>query len=342
MRYILSIIFLLFCLAGRTSAQTGGDNTYEFLNLSTNALVSSLGGMNVSLVSDDPSLAYYNPALLNSDASDFISLNYVNYISGINYGYASYARHYQQYGTFSAGISYLNYGKFDEADPTGQLTGSFRASEYALNLIWSYHIDTLFNIGVNIKPVISHLDRYNSVGIVMDIGGLYTSRNGLYTAGLTLRNLGTQISSYSGIRENMPFEIVAGASARLQYAPFRFSLTGRHLQKYKLIHDTELSSETKPDQYSGISGFAENIMRHMIFSVEFLPSENFFISTSYNYLRRKELMVDARRSTVGFSLGAGIKLSSLELSLSRSKYHLAGSLTNISLIVKPGLYKRRN
>jgi hypothetical protein len=339
MRYILIIALLVSGTLIRTKAQTGGDNTYEFLNLSTSSLVSSLGGMNVSLVADDPGLAYYNPALLRRSGTDMISLNYVNYISGINYGYASYSRYIEKYGTFSAGITYLNYGTFDEANPTGQITGTFRASEYALNLIWAYNIDTLFHIGVNVKPVISHLDKYTSVGLLMDIGGSYESRNGLYSAGLTVRNIGAQLSSYSGVREAVPFEIVAGASAKLQHAPIRFSLTARHLQRYNMIHDSELKDENQNDKYKGISGVSENIMRHLIFSAEFLPTENFYISTSYNYLRRKELMVPSKTSTVGFSIGAGIKLSRLEISLSRSKYHLAGSLTNISLLIKPGLYK---
>lgn len=342
MRYFLIIALLVSGISTGAIAQTGGDNTYEFLNLSNNSLISSLGGMNVSLISDDPALAYYNPALLNISANGNISLNYVNYLSGINYGYASYAKDMEKYGTFSAGVSYLNYGEFEEANSSGQITGSFRASEYALNLIWSYRIDTLLNLGVNIKPVISHLDRYTSVGILADLGGVYQSRNDLYSIGLTIRNLGTQITSYSGIREQVPFEIVAGASARLQHAPFRFSLTGRHLQKYNLIHESELTDENLIEQYKGISGLSENIMRHLIFSVEFLPTENFYISTSYNYLRRKELMVPGRSSTVGFSMGAGIRLSKLEFALSRSKYHLAGSLTNISLMIKPDLYSSWN
>ncbi len=339
MRYILTIAFFLLAATYNAKAQTGGDNAYEFLNLSTSALVSSLGGINVSLVTNDPSLAYYNPALLHKDASENISLNYTNYFSGINYGYVSYARHSESHGTFSTGISYLNYGKFEEADQGGVITGTFKASEYALNLIWSYSIDSLINIGVNLKPVFSHLDKYSSVGILLDIGGLYQSRNGLYSAGITIRNMGTQITSYSGIKEPMPFEIVAGATARLQHAPFRFSLTARNLQRYNMIHKSELIDENLNKMYNGINGVSENILRHLIFSVEFLPTDNFFISTSYNYLRRKELMVESRSSMVGFSIGAGLKLSNMELALSRSKYHLAGSLTNISVLIKRGAIK---
>jgi hypothetical protein len=340
-RYNLLVAILILIVPARAGAQTGGDNTYEFLNISTGALVSSLGGINVSLISNDPVLAYYNPALLTAESSGNISLNYVNYLAGINYGYASYARDYNGIGSFSAGISYLNYGKFDAADPTGLITGSFSASEYALNLIWSYKVDTLFSFGVNLKPVISHLESYNSVGLLMDIGGLYISKDQLLSAGITLKNIGSQLSTYTGLKERVPFEIIAGATARLQHAPFRLSITAHHLEKYDLTQNYLESESTGDENIKGVGRVAENIMRHMIVGVEFLPSENFFISTGFNYQRRKELALDYRRSTVGFSTGFGIRLTAFDLTYSRSKYHLAGSLNNVSLMVKPDAFIRR-
>ena len=46
--------------------QTGGDNVYEFLNLTQSGHVAALGGSNVSLRSDDLNMAYHNPALLTA------------------------------------------------------------------------------------------------------------------------------------------------------------------------------------------------------------------------------------------------------------------------------------
>ncbi len=342
MKRIISISIMIINLGLAVMAQTGGDNTYEFLNLSSNSLVSSLGGMNVSISSNDPSLALYNPANLSNESSGSLSLNYVNYLAGINYGYAAYSLSYEKYGSFSAGINYFNYGKFDLSDPSGNINGTFRASEYALNLIWAYQIDSLFRLGVNIKPIISHLESYNSLGLAIDLGGHYTSRNRRYTAGLTIRNIGTQLTSYTGYYENLPFEIIAGGTARLAHAPFRFSLTARHIEKYDLIHNYKEADEYNPQDYEGAALIAENVMRHLLLSLEFIPSENFFLSAGFNYQRRKELVLETRGSTVGFSMGAGIKLSGFDLCFSRSRYHLAGSLTNISILLKPALLRRRN
>lgn len=342
MKRIIYINLILFCLIPLSRAQTGGDNTYEFLNLGAHAQASALGGMNVSLRSYDPGLAFYNPANLYDESSGIISMNFVNYLAGVNYGYASYAYTHEKYGSFSGGINYFNYGKFDRSDPSGNINGSFRASEYAFNIIWSYQIDSLIRIGANIKPIFSHLESYNSLGIALDLGAHFCSRDNRYNAGLVIRNIGTQITSYTGVYERLPFEIVAGASARLAHAPFRFVLTARHLEKYDLIHYYTETNEYNPQRYEGISKIAENVMRHLLIGIDFTPSENFYISAGFNYQRMKELVVENRSSVVGFSMGAGIQLSGFDLSFSRSRYHLAGSLTNISLLLKPALFKRMN
>lgn len=336
----IAILLTLSIFVSR--AQTGGDNTYEFLNLSSSALITSLGGLNVSLEGTDPVLSFYNPALLNHEMNNSLSLNYVNYFAGINYGNVSYSVNHEKYGMFGAGITYLNYGKFSLADPSGIISGTFNAAEYALNIIWSYELDSLFRVGINMKPIISHLERYTSVGLAFDLGGFYKSRNGYFTAGLVIRNIGFQLTSYTGIRENLPFEIISGVSYRLEHAPFRFSATIRHMEKYDLIYQYNVTGISDQVNFEGIGAVTENLMRHMLFSTEFLPSENFYLSAGFNYQRRKELVFDYRTSTVGFSVGAGIRLSSFDVSLSRSRYHLAGSLTNISLILKPTAFRRRN
>jgi len=151
------IIITLFYLVLPLFSQTGGDNVYEFLNLTHSGLVSSLGGSNVSLPGNNLNMAYHNPALLSGGMDKSLALNYANYFAGINYGLALYSRSFQGVGNFAAGMTYLNYGSFAEADPSGTITGTFGASEYALSLIYSREIDSLFSVGIDLKPVLSHL-----------------------------------------------------------------------------------------------------------------------------------------------------------------------------------------
>jgi hypothetical protein len=337
-----SFYIIFFCLLPASLfSQTGGTNSYEFLNLTHSALVSSLGGINVSINNDDLNMPYHNPALLNSSMDKSLALNFVNYFAGINYGFAMYSRSFDSIGNFAAGLTYLNYGSFTESDPSGNITGSFSASEYAFSMIYSRTIDTSFSIGINFKPVLSHLENYTSVGFAFDLGATWHSANNLLSTGLVIKNAGYQITSYAGeSRSRLPFEIEAGITQKLAHAPFRFSLTLRHLEKYDLTHDYQAvdpSVTTTEPKKNGFASLAENLLRHAIIGVELMPTKNLYLSAGYNYQRRRELQIDSKVSTVGFSWGFGINLSYLSIGFGRATYHLAGSSNHFSVVIRPDL-----
>lgn len=344
LRFRKSIFIFLVSLVGAPLfGQTGGDNVYEFLNLTHSGLISSLGGVNVSLNSADLNLAWHNPALLNQSMDKSLTINYVNYFAGVNYGMTMYSRSVPSVGNFAAGITYLNYGSFREADESGNITGTFSAAEYALSLIYSRNIDSLFSIGANLKPVLSHLEKYTSFGFALDLGVSCHSRNNLFSAGIVIKNVGMQITSYAGeAKEKLPFEIQAGVSQKLAHAPFRFSLTLRHLEKYDLTYNYSGNSGAGSTVTTSTgSGFGENILRHVILGTELIPHKNFYLSAGYNYQRRRELQVDSKVSTVGFSWGFGINTSFLSIGFGRATFHLAGASNHVSLILRPDLiYKK--
>jgi hypothetical protein len=336
-------LYILFLFTGTNLlSQTGGDNVYEFLNLTHSGLVASLGGSNVSLRTPDLNLAYHNPSLLSSEMDKNLTVSYVNYFAGINYGMSMYARSFPKAGNFAAGITYLNYGSFKESDESGNITGSFNASEYAMSLIWSRSVDSVWSFGVNLKPVLSHLERYTSFGMAIDAGASYQSRNKLFSAGIVLKNIGLQITTYTGeTREKLPFEIQAGVTQRLAHAPFRFSLTLRHLEKYDLTHTYDETSDPSETTASSASGFGENMLRHMVMGAEVIPHKNFYFSAGYNYQRRREMQIESRVSTVGFSWGFGINTSYLSLGFGRASYHLAAASNHITLILRPDMLYRK-
>jgi hypothetical protein len=341
MRKKALLILILTILLSPSFSQTGGDNIYEFLNLTHSGLVSSMGGTNVSLQSNNLNITYHNPALLTKEMNKNLALNYVNYFAGINYGLAMYSQSSPAIGNFAAGLTYLNYGSFTEADASGIITGNFSAAEYAFSIIYSYEIDSLFSVGVNFKPILSHLENYTSFGIAFDVGASWHNQNKLFSSGLVIRNIGCQLTTYAGEpQQKLPFEIQAGVSQRLAYAPFRFSLTLRHLEKFDLTHQyTEPSTTGNTDNQS--SDFSENLLRHLILGIELIPHKNFYFSAGYNYQRRRELQVESKVSTVGLSWGFGINTSIMDIELGRAIYHLAGSSTHLSLIVRPeNIYKK--
>lgn len=316
-------------------AQKGGESTYGFLGLTNSARVAALGGEVVSLLDDDINLVFHNPALLTPGMHNNLSLNYVNYFAGVNYGYASYAYSLENVGNLAAGMHYVNYGTFDRTDELGELQGTFRASEYALNLFYSRPLlDSALTAGVNLKPIFSSLEQYTSFGLAVDLGLSYNFKNSLTTVGLVLKNMGAQLSSYTTTREPLPFEIQAGISQGLAHAPFRFTVTFQHLERWDLsyeVQDDGLDFAGSNEKTSGFDSFADKFMRHVILSTEFLIGKNFHVDLGYNYKRRKEMVVSARPGMVGFSAGFGFRVSKFHFSFGRASYHLAGGTSHFSL-----------
>ena len=331
--YVLVLFSLLF-LTGK--AQIGGEYTYQFLELTNSARIAALGGTQIAIYdSSDLNLPYANPALLHEDMDNRVLVNYVNYLADVNYGYASYAKTYEGIGNFAVGMHYINYGQFDEATETGELTGAtFNAAEYALNLIYSNSYKRL-NYGINLKPILSSFETYQSFGIAADLGASFASKDGYTNVALVVRNFGTQISTYydGADRERIPLNIQAGISKRLQHAPLIFSATLQHLNHWDLgssDEEPEFGAETIHDREES---FAKQTMRHLVLGAEILPSENFTLRVGYNYQRRQELKFDNKASTVGFSAGFGLKIKRFHFDYAISRFHLAGSSNLFSVSV---------
>ena len=340
---VITVFLWLFGQAGM--AQKGGESTYSFLGLTNSARVAALGGEVVSIADDDLNLAFHNPALLSAGMHSHLSLNYVNYFAGVNYGYASYSHSAGTLGNFAAGMHYVNYGIFDRTDELGVSHGTFRASEYALNLIYSRSfLDSALTAGVNVKPIFSSLEQYTSFGLAMDLGVTYYLSGSLTTFGLVLKNVGLQLTSYSGTREALPFEIQAGVTQGLAHAPFRFTVTFQHLERWDLSYtqeDESLSFTESVQQSSGFDSFADNLMRHVVLGTEFLLGKNFHIDLGYNYKRRKEMQVNSSPGMVGFSLGFGFRVSKFHMAFGRSSYHLAGGTSHFSLTTNLSEFYRK-
>jgi len=339
------ICIVLFLLFRPVPAQTGGGSTYSFLGLTNAARVAALGGDVVSLRDDDINLVFHNPALLSPGMHGNLSLNYVDYFAGVNYGYASYAHSAGGIGNFAAGMHYVNYGTFDRTDELGVSQGTFRASEYALNLFYSRSLlDSALSAGVNLKPIFSSLEQYTSFGIAVDLGLSYYISSSRTSFGLVFKNMGAQITSYTSTRESLPFEIQAGITQGLAHAPFRFIVTFQHLERWDLtytIENDEAELSGSDTETSGFDSFGDKLMRHVILGTEFLIGKNFHIDLGYDYKRRKEMKVNSHPGMVGFSMGFGFRVSKFHFTFGRSSYHLAGGTNHFSLTTNLSEFYRK-
>ncbi|OQA12147.1 MAG: hypothetical protein BWY67_00483 [Bacteroidetes bacterium ADurb.Bin397] len=347
MKHYFYLIVFVFSVI-RANAQSGGDNTYEFLNLSSSARVAAMGGQLVPVKDNDLNLVFGNPALLNPEMSKQLTFSGVGYFADIKYGYAAYAQDFEKYGTFAAGMHYVNYGDFTETDNTGEVLGSFKAAEYSLNLSYARTInnDSAFTVGATLKTIYSSLEDYSSVGMAVDIGANYYFEKALVNLSLVAKNAGRQLTYYrDGNNEPLPFEIELGASKKLAKAPLRLSLVLQNLEKFDLTYkDPAKENETDP-----ITGevteekitFGDKALRHVVLGAEILLSKNFHIRAGYNFRRRNELGVETKMSTVGLSWGLGFRISKFHISYGRATYHLAGASNHFSLSANLGEFYKK-
>lgn len=337
---ILLAVTLLLANVSFTNAQQAGSNTYDFLNLTNSARVGALGGNQVGMNLNDVSLVFHNPANLSDQLHQSLTFNYVPYVADIKMTYAGYAHHIENIGTFGVSVHAINYGTFDRADADGNLNGTFSAAEYAINLSYSKMLSPRLRAGISLKPIISNLEQYNSFGMAADLGVLYHSEDELFSAGLTLKNIGSQITTYNDTYEPLPTDLQIGISKKLAHAPFRFSLTAQDLFDWKMKYKVNDGND-EPIEGEGNDGNAfDQAMRHLIVGVELVPSDNFYVAVGYNHRRRQELGITEKMSTTGFSWGFGFRVYKFHFAYGSARYHLAGSSNHFSISTNLGNFKR--
>lgn len=310
-------------------AQVGGEATYQFLSLVSSPRQAALGGKVLTNVDYDVTQGLLNPATINVDMDRQLALNYVSYLGGIGYGTAAYAHTVdRRTQTFHAGITYINYGSFDGYDENGNSTGTFTGNEAALSLGYALQLGySDFYFGANVKFITSKLEQYNSLGVATDLGLLYINENmGLHVA-LAIRNLGTQITTYAGLNEPLPFEVAFGISQTLEHVPIRWHVTLENLQDWPIArpNPARVTSDLSGNQTQEKIGFLGQAIRHTILGAELFPEKGFNIRLGYNFRRAEELRIVDQRNFSGLSAGISIKMGNMRFSYTHAKYTSAAN-----------------
>ena len=332
MKILLPI--LLFIGFNITTAQVGGEEIYNFLNITTSAYQAALGGEALT-INDDVNQPLWNPATISKFMDNQVAVSYVNYLTDVNMGSATFAHLVsRRFGTLHGGIQYINYGDFIGADEDGVETGNFSARDLALSIGYAYNIPwSDFYIGTNVKFLSSKIENYTSQGAALDFGIYYFSDFRPYSFTAVIRNIGYQISPFDEKREDIAFDIAVGASYKLEDVPLKWYLTISNLQQWNLAvanpsnNQTDLEGNTTTEDIS----FFTNAMRHVVIGGEFFPDKKFNIRFGYNFRRAAELKLTETRTFAGISAGFGLKMGRLKLDYAFTKYHPADNTSTFTL-----------
>jgi hypothetical protein len=305
--------------------------------LVTSPRQAALGGKVLTFYDEDVNQALFNPATINPEMDNHLAVNYGNYLGAITYGTASYAYTYDRHvQTFHAGVNYVNYGKFEGYDEYGSATSTFTGSEMALSFGYSYNVPhSNFYFGANGKLISSNLESYTSFGAAADIGALFIDERNDVNWAFVVRNVGTQITTYSGLQEKLPLEVMIGVSQEVENVPIRWHLTLENLQQWNIAfsNPNRATSSIDGTETPEKVGFLNNALRHLIIGAELFPKKGFNLRFGYNFRRGEELRIVDQRNFSGISLGFGLKMSNIKFNFSHSRYSLAGNTSLFGLII---------
>ncbi|MDP2175695.1 MAG: type IX secretion system protein PorQ [Bacteroidota bacterium] len=324
MKKINLILVIHYLLINNIFSQIGGRGAYAFLNMPSNALSVALGSNFISAANHkDASLSWNNPAALNKNMHQSVSVTYNNYVSDINSGYFSYARHFKKIGTFSAGAMFINYGKFDGYNPAGISTGTFTAKDQSFHISYGNQYNSKLSYGGSIKYVYSIYEAFVSGGLSTDFSGMYHDTLNKLTMTAFVRNLGYQFIPYSGTeRQNLATEIAFSISKRLEHLPFTYHAIFHNLQRPDMRYS--VNNTGQKDEFGNSLNkemtMGDNILRHITVGGELNFTKHFVVRFGYNHMRRKELGQEQRRGTTGFSWGLGFKAQKINFSYGSATY----------------------
>ena len=309
-RAVFTIISLISALL--TMAQESR-TAYNFLRLPVSAHVAALGGDNITIIEDDATLIFHNPALINDVSDRTINLNFMTYMEGAKTASAAFVKAAGERGTWGVSAQYMDYGTMKETSWDNTQLGEFSARDIAVAGTYAYALSNRFSGGITARLITSHIASYNSMAVGIDLGLNYYLEESELSLSAVARNLGGQVKAYDDEFERIPLDLQIGFSKRLLNSPLRFSATLSQLNDWSY-------------------GFG----KHLAVGADLILSPTIYLAAGYNFRRASEMKISdsegASSHGAGLSIGGGLSLERFKLHIGYAKYHVSANslLINVS------------
>ena len=307
------LVIISVLLSVTTMQAQESQEVYSFLRLPVSAHAAALGGDNITLTDDDPTLLFHNPALINGVSDKSMNLNFMTYMEGAKTASASFVKAYKERASWAASAQYMDYGSMKEMTADNTQTGDFSARDIALAGTFAYMLTNRISGGITARFISSHIASYSSAAVAIDLGINYFDEQHSWSLSAVAKNLGGQIKAYDDDFERVPLDLQIGVTKRLIGSPLRLSMTMSRLNRW----DT---------------GF----IRHFSVGADLLLGDNIYVAAGYNFRRAHEMKINDSEGDsnhgAGLSLGAGLQLERFKLQASYAKYHVSAwsLLINVS------------
>lgn len=279
----------LLCLHTTVFSQQA--SVFPFIRSLVGSRTAALGGSTVAMVGDAHNLVV-NPAGLATTDSTAIHGTFIKHVLDINAGLVTYSTDVAD-GMGAITIGYTNYGEFTRSAVDGSITGSFGASDLAIGFTYAKELDTLITYGVTGKLLHSSLTDMRSTAVALDAGLLFRFPAKRTNIGISILNLGTQLSTYDGTRDRLPLDMRIGINHRLRGLPLLINASFNHL------------TDDVNDIGSRFSNFS--------IGGEFYVGKYVQVRLAYDNAVRNTSAVSVSTQLSGFSAGLGIRTSAIHV-----------------------------
>mgnify|MGYP001132903858 CR=1 FL=1 len=313
-------------------AQSGGTSVFSFLDRNIFAGSSALANTSYLNPAAVGAYALQNPLLLNDSSLYDLEVSYGALGEGIqllqsSFGFKIKGR------AMMLGVQNISYGEFNATDTWGNALGTFTAGDLAMSIGTSLYSFRGWDFGGNFKLVSGTYESYQSWAIAADIAVMRRFENGPDVV-LMAKNTGMQLTTFAGQREQLPFNVLVALGDKLKYAPFRWTFVVDQLQQPNLGYDDPNNGTVDPitgEQTLNAPSYLNLALRHLSGSLEFLPTRRTHIMMGYSFRRQYEMALPTRRTSGGFTVGAGVYFDRFTLHYANELRSVAGRMNTLSL-----------
>jgi hypothetical protein len=303
--FVLHSSFFIHAVNAQDVPESARAQLSDILNKPLNARAAALGNTFVAMPNDANTI-FSNPAAISSiviadsNRMNDLSVSYSHYILDINEGAVVYEHPVPENvlfaGNFAAGVQYFDGGTSNETSPTGQTLGTFNTEDVALLLAYSSTASNGLHYGVTAKVVSSNLvsgssvQDYSATWMAADLGLYYDWTKEHMTFGLSVLNLGGELSKYDSVGEPVGPNVQFGATIKPEHLPLTLGLEfhnitrdreGRNLfyalddfsvggefvlgkvVRLRFGYENELRHELNVPTGSGLAGFSGGVGLHI-------------------------------------------------------------------------------
>ncbi len=317
-----------------------GNQSFSIMSIPISAQATGMGGSSMSMLRGELTNSLENPALLDSSDRRKVSLHFMRYLAKSNGLQAMYVDHLDSSKiTYAMAIKSLGYGELTRYDVTGVEQGTFRANDFLFQAAASRRLDSAITLGMSYKLAYSQYDAQRMAAMGLDVAGIYhLPRSNWSLCGL-IKNVGFPIRGTDGRKASLPFDAQIGFSKQPKNAPFTYSVIYRSLQRWDLT-DPYATDGTTIDPITGEQvgrkkwKWGDQLMRHLLWGVDFKLGSTLHFYLGYNYGRRMELKTTSPGLT-GISWGGSLLMKRWQLTYGGARWHTASTVHTVGICFLP-------